>query len=97
MKKIFFTFVTLLTISAFAQNLFVNKDKVYGMSEFGDLIVYYDGSTSKVDANGGLNGLADCCCYQGYDADSNALSKLYGSCCWMDLTPGKPRCAFGCV
>lgn len=90
MKNFFLTLVALITISAFAQDIYFYKGAFYGVSEYGDPIVYDDsGITSKVVMDG-------CCCYQGYDPASNEQSKLYGSCCWMPLTPGKPRCSNGC-
>lgn len=96
MRKFFLTFVVLITISTFAQDLYFYKGVFYGVSEYGDPIVYVDSENTNRIAS--TDNVADsCCCYQGYDKASNDLSKLYGSCCWMPLTPGKPRCSNGCV
>jgi hypothetical protein len=96
MKKVFFIFVALvMTMSAFAQEMYLYKGVFYGVSEYGDLIYYSDGETNRnkiKDAD-----VADCSCYQGYDPKLKKRNEDYGSCCWMEPNSQYPRCAYGCI
>jgi len=94
MKKVFFTLVALVTMSAFAQEMFYYQGVFYGVSEYGDPIYFSPGDTSR---NQFLDVLAeDCSCYQGYDPKLIQRNKDYGSCCWMTPNAQYPRCSAGC-
>ncbi|MCO6175080.1 hypothetical protein NHF50_08470 [Flavobacterium sp. NRK F10] len=92
MKKTLIVLIAFITCNFFAQDLLNSDGVVYGFSEYGDLIIYDDASTSRLAPTA-----AGCRCYQGYDPASNQQSQLYGSCCWKPITTSYPICGGGCV
>ncbi len=95
MKKVFFIFVALATIGAFAQDMYFYKGVFYGVSEYGDPIYYStsDMTTSRFQ----ISDADDCSCYQGYDPTLRKRNEDYGSCCWMTPNAQYPRCTYGCI
>lgn len=63
MKKILILSIVFITCNFFAQDLLLDEGVSYGYSEYGDLIIYEDSSTSRMLAPSA----AGCRCYQGYD------------------------------